>query len=280
MTKDSYALIDSGGGRKLEQFGRCNFVRPSAQALWLPMQSEEKWKNADAIFTRYPNNQWVFHKKVPKFWEVQYSNLTFKVGATDFGHLGLFPEHQHCWKWIQQVIRKSSRLRTLNLFAYTGGATLAAAKAGAHVCHVDSSSGINDRARENAGINSLSESSIRWITDDARKFVVREKKRQSHYEGIILDPPSFGRGKKGEVFKIDEHIIPLLQNCRELLSDQAKFLYFSCHTPGFTPLVMQHLLSQVMAGKGGTVESGEMILQATDEVFSIPSGTYARWSSE
>jgi len=274
MEKKSYALIDSGSGRKLERFGPYLIARPCAQAVWQPSLSENEWQKADATFTREPDNRWIKNKAMKDVWQVEVGGILFKISPTDFGHLGIFPEQKPFWEWIQQSLVKP--IRVLNLFAYSGGATLAAAKAGATVCHLDASKGMVTWANENAALNNL-EGKIRWIVDDVNKFLAREIRRNSRYDAIILDPPSFGRGSRGEIFKIEEEINPLLQQCRTLLSDQPQFLLFSCHTPGFTPIAMEHLLKQALKGLPGKIDAGEMLLEGTAGALSLPSGTYARW---
>jgi 23S rRNA (cytosine1962-C5)-methyltransferase len=281
--QDHYALIDSGEGRKLERFGSYLLSRPCSQAVWKPQLSSKEWDKADAIFSREQENQWIQKSLLPLSWQVEVADLLFKISTTDFGHLGIFPEQQPFWKWIQSTIKSSVtenfKPRVLNLFAYSGGSTLAAAKAGAAVCHLDASKGMVSWARENATLNSLAQAPIRWIVEDVKKFLVRERKRGSRYEAIILDPPSFGRGIKGEVFKIEEEIVDLLRNCRELLSDNPLFMLFSCHTPGFSPLVMQHLMTQNMHGLNGSLTVGEMVLTGQKPAFDVPSGTYAKWEA-
>lgn len=277
----SYALIDSGDGRKLERFGPYVLSRPCSQAVWRPQLPAVKWNQADASFSREQENKWTNLQRLPEMWQIEVANLMFKISPTDFGHLGIFPEQKAFWEWIQAIVKPhaKSKPRVLNLFAYSGGSTLAAAKAGAAVCHLDASKGMVAWARENAALNGLEVAPIRWIVEDVKKFLARERKRGSRYEGIILDPPSFGRGSKGELFKIEDEIVNLLQDCRDLLSDNPLFLLFSCHTPGFSPLVMQHLLSQAMQGIEGTIDAGEMVL-AGQGALEVPSGTYARWTSK
>lgn len=273
-----YQLIDSGAGRKLERFGPHLICRPCAQAVWIPQLPESEWQKADALFTREKGNEWTAKKPLPENWNIEVSGIKFKLSSTDFGHLGIFPEQKGFWSWIQTILKdKKPKPSVLNLFAYSGGSTLAAAKAGAAVCHLDASKGMVAWARENAALNGLEQAPIRWIVDDVTKFLARELKRGVRYDGIILDPPTFGRGAQGEIFKIEEEIIPLLKACRALLSDKPLFVLFSCHTPGFTPIVMNHLLSQAMAGMNGHVDSGEMALSGEDTVLSVPSGTFARW---
>lgn len=276
--KSEYSLIDSGSGRKLERFGPYVIARPCAQAVWMPTLSEAEWNQADAQFTREPDNRWLKKQGLKEFWTADIAGVRFKLSPTDFGHLGIFPEQRPFWEWLTKAATKE--MKVLNLFAYSGGSTLAAARGGAQVCHLDASKGMVAWARENAALSGLDNAPIRWITDDVNKFLVREIKRNSRYEGIILDPPSFGRGAHGEVFKIEDEINQLLKTCRELLSDHPKFILFSCHTPGFTPIAMHHLLEQTMRGIPGKIDSGEMILSGESGVLSIPSGTFARWQRE
>lgn len=279
----SYHLVDSGNGRKLEQFGPYLLARPSSQAVWAPQLSEQEWNKADAVFMRENDTKWNYrNQKISSSWNVETAGITFKIEPTDFGHLGIFPEQRTFWKWIQTALAEAKQtrkepLQVLNLFAYSGGVTLAAAKAGAHVCHLDASKGMVAWARENAALNNLEQAPIRWIVDDVNKFLQRELRRGKRYDAIILDPPSFGRGSQGEVFKIEEHLPVILKLCRSLLTDNPLFILFSCHTPGFTPIAMHHLLSQMMQGAGGQIDVGEMLLTGHEGVLPLPSGTYARW---
>ncbi len=259
---NSYQLIDSGEGEKLEQFGKHLIARPCAQALW-PKSHPEKW-TPDSTFTRDPDGHW--DKKLTSQWTIEFSGLKFLVKQTDFGHMGLFPEHAGHWDWMQKCIQGKDA-RVLNLFAYSGAATLALAKAGAKVTHLDASKGMVDWARENAKLNQLEDAPVRWIVDDAMKFLRREIKRESFYEGVILDPPSFGRGKQGQVFKIEDDLPELLALCKEVLSDTPLFTLLSCHTPGITPLVLRHMLG------GG--ECGEMTIPGP---LDLPCGSFARRS--
>lgn len=262
-----YVLLDSGDGQKWERFGEYILLRPCSQAVWRPMQKIKP----DAAFTR--DERWAYTKKLPPSWNTFHGGVLFQTQPTEFGHLGLFPEHADLWEGMRKFIKKGSRV--LNLFAYSGGVTMAAAQEGAEVCHLDASKGMVDWARENAKLNLLEKAPIRWIVDDALKFLKREKKRESYYDAIILDPPSFGRGSKGEVFKIEQDILPLLEACSEVLSKKPLFVIFSCHTPGFTPLCMRHLLGQTMPK--GEIEVGEMALHSPG-TLSIPSGSFARWT--
>lgn len=278
-----YYLLDSGHGRKLERFGPYLLSRPCSQAVWAPQLPNAEWEKADASFSREQENKWIIKNPLPASWQIEMAGLFFTLSSTDFGHLGIFPEQLRFWEWIQAKIKAHTKPtfspKVLNLFAYSGGSTLAAAKAGASVCHLDASKGMVTWARENAALNKLSEAPIRWIVEDVKKFLLRELKRGSRYDGIILDPPSFGRGAKGEIFKIEEEIIELLRDCRSLLTDRPLFILFSCHTPGFSPLVMQHLLTQTMQGIPGKIEIGEMVITGHHDAFDVPSGTYAKWES-
>jgi len=283
MSNHQYVLVDSGDGKKLEQFGPYLLARPCSQAVWKPQLSDKVWNDADASFSRDQDNKWIYRRELPQEWEIEAAGIRFKLSSTDFGHLGIFPEQIPFWHWLQRTIASSVtssfKPRVLNLFAYSGGSTLAAAKAGAVVCHLDASKGMVSWARENAALNNLDKAPIRWIVEDVKKFLQREIKRGSRYEAIILDPPSFGRGTKGEIFKIEDSIASLLQDCRTLLSDRPLFIFFSCHTPGFSPIVMQNLMQQTMNGVRGRIEMGDMILPAQKEVYAVPSGTFARWES-
>lgn len=264
---DAYELLDSGSAQKWERFGPFTLRRPCAQAVWRPLHAQIP---VDASFSREDSTRWDFKKKLPPEWDILLRGVRLKIAPTEFGHLGVFPEHAALWDWMRPLIQKGDRV--LNLFAYSGGASLAAAQQGAAVCHLDASQGMVDWAKKNAALNGLQNAPIRWIVDDALKFLKREEKRASFYEGIILDPPTFGRGAKGEVFKIEEEIIPLLMACKAVLSKTPRFVIFSCHTPGFTPIVLEHLLLQVFGHRG---ESGEMLLQGKD-ALPIPSGAFAR----
>lgn len=283
----TYSLLDSGDQYKLERFGQYVLARPCGQAVWRPLLPGHVWKGADARFTRDEGNRWSATRSLPEFWQASVQGLAFKVSPTDFGHIGIFPEHACQWSWIEtkiplaaQMLRKPPQV--LNLFAYTGGATLAAARAGACVCHLDASRSAVAWARENAALNSMQDKPIRWIIEDVLKFLQRELRRGVRYEGIILDPPSFGRGKQGEIFKIERDLQEILRLCRQLLSEKPLFVVFTSHTPGFTPLVMQYLLQQTMEGTAGTIETGEMILPVDQEtglsVLPVPSGTFARFT--
>jgi 23S rRNA (cytosine1962-C5)-methyltransferase len=269
-----YTLLDSGNQCRLESFGEYTLIRPCSQALWQPILPRDRWNEADAVFTRVDGNTWETKKSLPRDWVVELEGIKFKIGLTDFGHVGVFPEHSLLWKGMKALLHEKARV--LNLFAYSGGATLAAAQAGAHVCHLDASKGMVQWARENAILNGLQQAPIRWIVDDVIKFLNREVKRESRYEGIVIDPPSFGRGNRGEVFKIERDLATILTLSRKVLSESPLFVIFTTHTPGMTPIVMHHLMEQMM-GDRGKIEVGEMVIPS-EKGRAVPCGSYARWS--
>jgi len=281
---DDYELIDSGDGRKMERFGAVTLVRPAGQAVWRRTLPDEAWRNISAGFDRAGGNRWHDRHNLPDHWEVRVDGILFRLSSTDFGHLGIFPEQRVMWTWIRETVRlrreRSGRaVRVLNLFAYSGGATLAAAQGGAEVCHLDASRGMVEWARENAALNRLDTGPIRWIVDDAIGFLKRERKRSRRYDAMILDPPSFGRGKRGEVFKIQDQLPELLDLCRDLLSDDPAFVLLSCHTPEYSPLILENLLAQWLKGLDGDITHGEMLLTGKPGVMPLPSGAYARWAA-
>jgi 23S rRNA (cytosine1962-C5)-methyltransferase len=265
----TYRLIDSGEGLKLEQFGKFRLIRPCPQALWRKMHPRE-WGDCDAVFSRENKKGWTFLRTMPKEWIVELGGIQLRIAPTDFGHLGVFPEHAVLWQGLLDAALGS---QILNLFAYSGGATLAFAKQGGKVCHLDASKGMVEWARENAKINHLEKAPIRWIVDDASKFLKREVRREVRYEGIVLDPPTFGRGAQGEVFKIETDIIPILELCKSVLSKSPRFIAFSCHTTGVSPLVLEHLARQLFPQ--ANIQTGEMCLHS-EGALSIPSGSYAK----
>lgn len=263
----TYELLDSGHLQKWERFGPYVLCRPCPQAVWSPLKKIE----ADAVFSRTEKSRWTFRKALPESWEVSWKGVAFRIAPTEFGHLGMFPEHGALWEEVRTAL--SSGMKALNLFAYSGGMTLAAAQAGASVCHLDAAKGMVAWAKENSLRNGLAKAPIRWIVDDAVKFLRREASRKSLYEAIILDPPTFGRGAKGEVFRIEEQLPELLSLAKACLSPRPRFLLLSCHTPGFTPLVLEHVLKQQFPKQ--KVECGEIFLEG-DGALSIPSGSYGK----
>jgi 23S rRNA (cytosine1962-C5)-methyltransferase len=276
---NEYELLDSGHGRKLERFGDVVLARPAAQAVWEP-QKPQLWQEAIASFDRVRGLNWHGRENLPASWTVSINDIVMKLAATDFGHLGVFPETRALWDWITSTLGKVARdagrqLSVLNLFAYSGGATLAAARAGCSVCHLDASRGMVEWARENAALNGQQEAPIRWIVDDVNKFLHREARRGRTYDAVILDPPSFGRGQKGELYKIEKNLLTTLGKCKESLSDDPVFLLLTSHTPGFTPTVLKNLLWQLLGE--GLLESGEMLLSGGPDVLELPNGSWARW---
>ncbi len=279
MQTNGYELIDSGDGRKLERFGDFVLERPAAQAAWRPRLPEGQWQQrAHARFDRVKGNHWHGRHRLPEEWECNIDGLRFRLSSTNFGHLGVFPEQRPMWRWLRESCSRRKGLRVMNLFAYSGGSSLAPAQGGASVCHVDASKGMVEWARDNARRNGLEEAPIRWIVDDVHAFLRREIKRGRQYDGIILDPPSFGRGAKGEAFKIEERINPLLDQLKQLLSDDPAFVLLSAHTPGFSAQVLANLLQQITP-RSGKLDCGEMLLEGASKVPPLPSGAYARWQA-
>ncbi|MDD2599070.1 MAG: class I SAM-dependent methyltransferase [Kiritimatiellae bacterium] len=281
---NDYQLLDSGDGRKLERFGEFILARPCSQAVWKPSLSNAEWAAANATFDRSDGNQWHNRGNLPLEWQINVAGIEFILSGTDFGHLGIFPEQQAQWQWLQKTVgelnaKRGAPLRILNLFAYSGGSTLAAALAGAHLCHLDASKGMVQWARRNAEVNGLKDHPIRWIVDDAHKFLCREARRAVKYDAIILDPPTFGRGQNNEMYKIEQDLPETLHLCCQLLSDSPAFMLLSAHTPGYSPVVLANVLSQSMAKHKGTTSAGEMLLTGDPSVLPTPCGVYARWIS-
>lgn len=279
IDKTNYALLDSGNGRKLEQFGPYRLIRPCTPAIWKPVLEEAEWEKSDAVFSREGKFTSSDAGRLPASWETDLEGITFKTSLTGFGHLGIFPEHQVIWRQTREIVRARGRreLNILNLFAYTGGSTLALAGPETRICHVDASRPAVVWAEENARLNGMADCPIRWIVDDVKKFAGREIKRGVRYDAVILDPPSFGRGSKQQVFKIEMDLPPLLRMCRDLLSDQPLFICLSAHTPGFTGRVLENLLRQVFADGGeGTLQSGDLTINS-ERSFPLTLGTYAIW---
>ena len=278
--KDSYQLLDSGNFRKLEQVGPFRLDRPALQAIWQPIQPPSIWQQVDAVYERSTSGggQWQRKQPLPDSWQITYGGLTLKIQLTDFGHLGLFPEQGENWAWMQGLIHRAGRpISVLNTFGYTGGSSLAAAARGARVVHVDASRGVVGWGKENVQLSSLSDKPIRWLVDDVSKFITREQRRGNRYDAIILDPPSFGRGPKGEVWKFERDLPPLLEACRSILSPDPLFVLLSAHTPGFAPLALEYLLADMMRGQKGHLSSRDMITPASGSIRPLPSGIMARW---
>ena len=277
---DDYELIDSGDGCKLERFGRYVLARPCSQAMWRPQRPDADWGRADASFDREDGNNWHGRANLPKEWTIETAGVKFKLGGTDFGHLGIFPEQRAQWRWIREQVEKCGgggrrTVSVLNLFAYSGGSTMASALGGAEVCHLDASKGMVEWARDNARLNGLGEHPIRWIVDDAHKFMRREIRRGRKYDAVILDPPTFGRGAGGELYKIERDLKDTLALVRDLLSATPRFVLFSSHTPGLSSVVAENILGQLFPS--ARLESGEMLLEpAREGALACPSGIYCR----
>jgi len=287
MTDDQYQLLDSGGGEKLERFGDFVLRRPSPQALWRREANASLWDGATARFERHDKGGgvWDGRERLPEQWRCRIAEIDFRLSPTNFGHVGVFPEQRPFWQWIrarcaEEAAQRNEALRVLNLFAYTGGSSLAAALGGADVTHCDASKGIVRWASENAEAQDLGQGRIRWIIDDAMKFLAREARRDSRYDAIILDPPSFGRGPKGQVWKLEESIFELLQACRPVLSDRPSFVLLSAHTPGLGAMAFRILLNQALGSEcGGNYAHGEMALRGAEASHPLPNGTWSSWSS-
>lgn len=277
-----YEIIDCSEGEKLERWGNYILVRPDPQVIWSTPKTEKGWTKMNGHYHRSAKGggEWEFFH-LPEQWTISYKELTFQLKPFSFKHTGLFPEQAANWDWFSDKIKKAGRpVKVLNLFAYTGGATLAAAKAGASVTHVDASKGMVGWAKENARSSNLESANIRWIVDDCVKFVEREIRRGSKYDAIIMDPPSYGRGPKGEIWKIEDAIYPLVQICSQLLSDTPLFFLINSYTTGLAPSVLSYMLSTEVGGKhGGKVEAGEVGLPVTRTGLVLPCGASGRWSS-
>ena len=276
-----YELIDASDGEKLERWGKFILIRPDPQIIWSSPRKNPLWKKADGIYRRSSSGggEWI-KKDIPEEWTVGYGDMKFLLSPMGFKHTGLFPEQAANWDYMQSLIKSSERrLKVLNLFAYTGGATVAAAKAGAFVCHVDASKGMVQRAKQNASLSNLPGDSIRFIVDDCLKFVEREIRRNSFYDGIILDPPSFGRGPKGEKWVLEECVDELVGKISGVLSEKPEFVILNSYTTGLSPSVCGYILSKTLCPRfGGKVEAEELGLPVTETGLYLPCGSAARWT--
>lgn len=282
ITKPSadYELIDSGNGEKLERYGKYVMRRPDPQALWNKTLSESEWKSADAIFLADKKVWKKKNEQMQNEWQISFGKIKFNIKPTAFKHTGVFPEQESNWKWIEEKIKNSGRkLKILNLFGYTGGATLAALSAGAEVVHVDGSKSAVSWAKENAELSDLDKKPVRWIIDDARKFVMREIKRGERYDGIIMDPPSFGRGGKGEIWKIEDNFLPLLSECAKVLSDNPVFFLINGYAAGYSAIAYYNALKPLMEKYGGNFELGELAIEESKAKRLLPCGIFVRWSN-
>ncbi|MBP1994812.1 class I SAM-dependent methyltransferase [Paenibacillus eucommiae] len=276
-----YELLDTGGGEKLERWGSYVLRRPDPQVIW-PLEESRQWLTADAHYHRSSSGggQWKYRKELPDRWQITYDNkLTFHIKPTSFKHTGLFPEQAVNWKWMMDKISSSGRpIKVLNLFAYTGGASVACAYAGAEVCHVDASKGVVQWAKENLHLSGLGSRPVRFITDDVFKFVQREQRRGSKYDAIIMDPPSYGRGPAGETWKLEDDLFPFIQSCMSILSDNPLFLLINSYTTGISSTVLSNILTLAMKREfAGTITSGEIGLPITHSGLKLPCGILGRW---
>lgn len=283
-----YKVIDCSNGEKLEQWGKYVLVRPDPQVIWNTPKRNKGWKTRNAHYHRSKKGggEWEFFD-LPKQWQIHYKNLTFNLQPFSFKHTGLFPEQATNWDWFSEIISNKKKqnpnkeIKVLNLFAYTGGATCAAAKAGAAVTHVDASKGMVTWAKENAISSGLKEAPIRWIVDDCVKFVEREIRRGNKYDGIIMDPPSYGRGPKGEIWKIEEKIHPFIQLCTQVLSDEPLFYLVNSYTTGLQPAVISYMMGTEIVPKfGGKVVADEIGLPVLENGLVLPCGASGRWQSK
>ncbi len=278
-----YEVIDTSAGEKLERWGKYLLVRPDPQVIWNTPKHHSGWKKRNGHYHRSSKGggEWEFFN-LPEEWTIHYRDLTFHLKPFSFKHTGLFPEQAVNWDWFSELIRRAERpVKVLNLFAYTGGATISAAKAGASVTHVDASKGMVNWAKENATSSGLSDAPIRWLVDDCVKFVQREIRRGNHYDAVIMDPPSYGRGPGGEVWKIEESIFPFLTLVSEILSDKPLFVLLNSYTTGLQPAVLSYMMHTVFTARfGGCVEADEIGLPVTKSSLVLPCGASGRWTSE
>ena len=278
-----YEVLDCGAGEKLERWGDVYLRRPDPQAIW-PARDPSLWRKAQAHYHRSEKGggSWEFFSKLPERWTVDYKDLTFNIKPMNFKHTGLFPEQAANWDYAMDKIRNAGRpISVLNLFAYTGGATIACAEAGAKVCHVDASKGMVSWAKENAQLSGLADKPIRWIVDDCKKFVEREIRRGNKYDAIVMDPPSYGRGPGGEVWKLEEAVYPLVELCSQVLSDKPLFFLLNSYTTGLSPSVMEYIIGVTVGKKyKGKLSSSEIGLPVTKTGFVLPCGSTAMWEEK
>ena len=277
-----YEVLDTSGGEKLERWGKYLLVRPDPQVIWNTPHEHPGWKKKNGHYHRSSKGggEWEFIN-LPDEWSISYKDLTFHLKPFSFKHTGLFPEQAVNWDWFSNLIAHAGRpVKVLNLFAHTGGATVSAAKAGAQVTHVDASKGMVSWAKENAAASGLADAPIRWLVDDCTKFVEREIRRGNHYDGIIMDPPSYGRGPKGEIWKIEENIFPFVELTAKLLSDKPLFFLINSYTTGLQPAVLSYMLNLTVKKQfGGTVAAEEIGLPVSGTGLVLPCGASGRWQA-
>lgn len=278
-----YELIDTGGGEKLERWGNVVLRRPDPLVIWPIVKETNAWRQADAHYHRSSSGggNWEYKKQIPERWTISYRNLSFHIKPTGFKHTGLFPEQAINWQWMMDKISGAGRrIRVLNLFAYTGGASVACAAAGAEVVHVDASKGVVTWAKENLQLSGLGDRPVRFITDDVFKFVQREQRRGSKYDAIIMDPPSYGRGPNGETWKLETDLYPFVESCASILTDQPLFFLINSYTTGISSTVIKNIMSISLANRyGGTITHGEIGLPITASKLTLPCGILGRWEA-
>ena len=276
-----YQILDMANGEKLEKWNNITLVRPDPQIIWNSKSFPEKWKYADATYIRSNTGggNWKYNKKIPQSWQVKYKNLTFNIKPMGFKHTGLFPEQAVNWDWMINKIRNANKeVKVLNLFAYTGGATVACLSAGASVCHVDSSKGMVAWAKENVASSGLQDKKVRYIVDDVVKFVNREIRRGNKYDAIIMDPPSYGRGTNGEVWKFEDNIYDLVELCSKVLTDKPLFFLINSYTTGISSAVLENILKLNIKAKG-KFSNGEIGIPMQQSNLVLPCGIFGRWES-
>ncbi len=278
-----YELIDCSDGERLERWGDILLIRPDPQALWNTKRENPLWKNAHARYIRSNSGggAWQFYKKIPEVWQIKYRDLSFNLKPMGFKHTGVFVEQACNWDFVRDIIEKSGRndVKVLNLFGYTGAATISALKAGASVCHVDASKGMVQWGKENAVSTGVADRSVRWIVDDCMKFVAREIRRGNKYDIIIMDPPSYGRGPGGEVWKLENEIYGFVDQCKELLTDDSLAVLINSYTAGVSPAVMSYILNTTVAKRfGGNAQADEIGLPVTQTGLVLPCGSTAIWT--
>ena len=276
-----YEVLDTGDGEKLERWKDIVLRRPDPQAIW-PRQRPELWTKADAHYHRSAKGggEWEFFRRLPERWTVKYGELEFYVRPTGFKHTGLFPEQAVNWDWMRKIVEESAKpFRVLNLFAYTGGATVALAASGAEVVHVDAAKGMVAWAKDNAAASGLAAAPIRFIVDDVMKFVLREQRRGRTYHGILMDPPSYGRGPGGEMWKIEDDLYPLVEQAAKLLDEEARFFLINSYTTGLAPSVLSNVLKCALGSRGGSIQSDEVGLPIKRGNMVLPCGASGRWQA-
>ena len=277
-----YEILDMANGEKLERWGNVVLIRPDPQIIWKNKSFPEKWNKANARYNRSSSGggAWKYNSKVPENWQIKYKDLVFNIKPMGFKHTGLFPEQAVNWDWMISKIQNAKReIKVLNLFAYTGGATVACSYAGASVCHVDSSKGMTTWAKENIGASGLKDRPVRFIVDDVVKFVNREIRRNNKYDAIIMDPPSYGRGTNGEVWKFEDNISDLVELCSKVLSDKPLFFLINSYTTGISSTVLENIL-RLNIKKDGKFSHGEIGLPMTNSKLILPCGIYGKWESK